>query len=241
MSSLSHNPDLTGQIALITGASRGYGAAVARHLARLGAHVILLARTVGALEEVDDQIKAEGGSATLMPFDLLKLDEIAGLGPLLFERFGRLDILVANAAALGHFGPVAQFDQKTWDRVFNLGFTANQRLIQTLDPLLRASPSGHAIFISDLGQEPVTAYGGAYAVAKAALDRMVMLYAAETVQTRLRVNLLYPGPMSTSLRAQGFPGEDKQRHPAPEMKTAIFSTLCNPDYQGHGERLKLSE
>jgi NAD(P)-dependent dehydrogenase (short-subunit alcohol dehydrogenase family) len=239
MNTAPANPTLAGQIALITGASRGYGAAIAQHLANLGAHVILLARTVGALEELDDRIKAAGGTATLMPFDLLKLDEIAALGPLLFERFGRLDIFIGNAAALGHFGPVAQFDHKTWQRVFDLGFTANQRLIQTLDPLLRASPAGRAVFITDLGEKPVMAYGGAYSIAKAALDRLVLLYAAETAGTRLRVNLLDPGPLQTALRAQGFPGEDKDLQPKPDTLTAIFTELCSPNDQRHGERIKL--
>ena len=227
---------LNGQVALVTGASRGYGEAIARHLAGLGAHVVLLARTVGGLEEVDDAIRQAGGTATLMPFDLLKLSEIAGLGPLLFERFGRLDILVGNAGALGHFGPVAQFDQKIWDRVIDLNLHANHRLIQTLDPLLRAAPNGRAIFITDTP----AAYGGAYAIAKAALERLVMLYAAETSQTGLRVNLLDPGPLQTNLRAQGFPGEDRTMRPLPETKTAIFTTLCQPASQQHGERLKLA-
>ena len=240
---MATNPEskfLSGQVALVTGASRGFGAAIARYLASLGAHVVLLARTAGALEEVDDAIQAAGGTATLMPFDLLKLDEIAGLGPLLFERFGRLDIFVANAAALQQFGPVAQFDQKVWDRIFNLILPANLRLIQTLDPLLRAAPSGRAIFITDMGDEPVTAYGGAYSVAKAALDRLVLLYAAETALTRLRVNLLDPGPLATALRAQGFPGEPKDAHPSPETRTAIFAELCTPTCPYHGERLELS-
>jgi NAD(P)-dependent dehydrogenase (short-subunit alcohol dehydrogenase family) len=232
----SHSPLLADQIALVTGASRGYGAAIARELAGLGAHVVLLARTVGALEEVDDQIQAEGGKATLMPFDLLKLDEISGLGPLLFERFGRLDILVGNAGILGHFGPVAHFDQKIWDRVFSLNLLANQRLIQTLDPLLRAAPAGRALFITDTYEQ---AYGGAYSVSKAALDRLVMLYAAETAKTTLRVNLIDPGPMRTSLRAQGYPGEDQTSLPLPESRAVIFSTLCAADCERHGERIQI--
>ncbi len=231
---------LAGRVALVTGASRGYGAAIAKRLARSGAHVIMLARTVSGLEAVDDEIRGFGGKATLIPFDLLKLDEIANLGPLLFDRFGRLDMLVANAAMLGHLGPVAHFDGKVWDRVVAVNLTANHRLIQTLDPLLRVGDHGRAIFVTDGSAEAMAAYGGAYAVSKTALDKMVALYAAETRTTRLRVNTVDPGPLRTNLRGQQFPGEDREKLPGPDARTDIFVALGFNDCQRHGEIIRLA-
>ena len=229
---------LTGRVALITGASRGLGAAIAKRFAAEGAHVILLARTVGGLEEVDDAVRAMGSEATLIPYDLLKLDDIANLGPILFQKFGRLDIFVGNAAMLGHFGPVAHFESKTWDRVMALNLTANHRLIQTLDPLLRVGDHGRAIFVTD---KVASAYGGAYAVSKTALEKMAFLYAAETRTTRCRVNLIDPGPMRTSLRAQGFPGEDVHLHPLPDELTEDFVTLVETSCERHGELIDASK
>ena len=179
-------------------------------LAKAGAHVVLLARTVKALEAIDDEIRGFGAAATLIPFDLLKLDEIANLGPLLFDRFGRLDIFVANAAMLGHLGPTAHFDIKVWDRVMAVNVTANHRLIQTLDPLLRIGDHGRAIFVADGGIDALPAYGGAYAVSKVALEKMARLYAAETQTTRLRVNLVDPGPLRTNLRVPAIPRRGPQ-------------------------------
>jgi NAD(P)-dependent dehydrogenase (short-subunit alcohol dehydrogenase family) len=228
---------LAGQVGLITGASRGYGAAIAKALAGAGMHVVLLARTVGGLEAVDDAIAAGGGTATLIPFDLLKTEEIAGLGPALYERFGRLDMFVANAGMLGHFGPVAHFDNKMWDRVIALNLTANHRLIQTLDPLLRVAEHGRAVFVTDVTPH---AYAGAYAVAKAGLEKAAHLYAAETRKTRLRVNLVAPGPMRTMLRAQGYPGEDRNNLAAPEQRTNIFIELADPASIRHGELIILA-
>jgi NAD(P)-dependent dehydrogenase (short-subunit alcohol dehydrogenase family) len=228
-------PRLAGRMALITGASRGLGAAIARRFAAEGAHVILLARTVGGLEEVDDAIREIGSEATLIPYDLLKLDDIAGLGPMLFRKFGRLDIFVGNAAMLGHFGPVAHFDTKMWDRVMTLNLTANQRLIQTLDPLLRVGDHGRAIFVTD---KAAIAYGGAYAVSKTALEKMAFLYAAETRTTRCRVNLIDPGPMRSALRAQGFPGENPHLHPLPDGLTEDFVTLAEASCDRHGELIE---
>jgi NAD(P)-dependent dehydrogenase (short-subunit alcohol dehydrogenase family) len=169
---------------------------------------------------------------------LLKLDDIASLGPALFERFGRLDLFIANAAMLGHFGPVAHYDAKIWDRVMALNFTANHRLIQTLDRLLRAAPNGRAFFITDGAAEAMAAYGGAYAVSKAALTRMVMQYAAETKQTTLRVNLVDPGAMRTSLRAQGFPGEDPALLRDPDSVAAAIMPLLMESGTHHGELLQ---
>ena len=229
---------LDGRVALITGASRGLGAAVAKQLARAGAHVVLLARTVKALEAVDDEIRGFGGSATLIPFDLLKLDEIANLGPLLFDRFGRLDIFIANAAMLGHLGPAAHFDAKIWDRVMAVNFTANHRLIQTLDPLLRVGDHGRAIFVADGGACDLPAYGGAYAISKVALEKMARLYAAETQTTRLRVNLVDPGPLRTTLRGQQFPGEDREALPGPNTVAGLFVALAQSANTQHGETIR---
>jgi NAD(P)-dependent dehydrogenase (short-subunit alcohol dehydrogenase family) len=241
MSDNSENATPQGRIALVTGASRGLGAAVAEALAAAGHHVILVARTVGGLEAVDDRIRASGGSATLIPLDLAKFDEVARLGPALHERFGRLDVLVANAAMLGHYGPVAQFDPRMWDRVMALNLTANHRLLQTLDPLLRASPSGRALFVTDGAVKALPAYGGAYAVSKAALEAFVNLYAAETRDMPLRVNLVDPGIMATNLRAQGFPGEDPATLRQPVDMAHHFVRLAAPANLLHGQIIRLAD
>jgi NAD(P)-dependent dehydrogenase (short-subunit alcohol dehydrogenase family) len=207
---------LEGRIALVTGASRGLGAAIAIRLAAVGAHVVCAARTVGGLEQTDDAIKAAGGSATLVPMDLFKFEQIDLLGGSLAQRFGRLDLLVANAAMLGHLGPVAYSDQKVWGQVMDLNLNANYRLIRSLDPLLRAAAAPRAVFVTDRIARSGIAYWSAYAVAKAGLDTLAGLYAAETAKTALRVALFHPGPMATRLREQGFPGEAANAQPAPD-------------------------
>jgi len=226
---------LEGRVALITGASRGIGAAVAKRFAAEGAHVVLMARTIGGLEEIDDEIRAAGGAATLIPQDLSKLDELEKLGPALHQRFGRLDILVANAGLLGALTPIAQFEPRMWDEVMTVNVAANQRLIRTLDPLLRASDAGRAVFVtSGAGQVP-RAYWGVYAVSKAALEMMVKIYAAETEKTNLRVNLLSPGAIRTKMRAQAFPGEHPDSLPPPDSITDLFVDLADPACTRHGE------
>ncbi|MGO1075303.1 SDR family NAD(P)-dependent oxidoreductase [Inquilinus sp. CA228] len=207
---------LEGRIALVTGASRGFGAAVAVRLAAAGAHVVCAARTVGGLEQTDDAIKAAGGSATLVPMDLSKFEQIDLLGGSLAQRFGKLDLLVANAAMLGHLGPVAYSDEKVWARVLDLNLNANYRLIRSVDPLLRAAEAPRAVFVTDRIARSGIAYWSAYAVAKAGLDTLAGLYAAETAKTELRVALFHPGPMATRLREQGFPGEAPGAQPAPD-------------------------
>ncbi|HYC02511.1 MAG TPA: SDR family NAD(P)-dependent oxidoreductase [Azospirillaceae bacterium] len=233
-------PLLAGRVALVTGASRGIGAAVAKRLAAAGAHVVLMARTVGGLEEVDDAIRSAGGSATLVPQDLTvdqaKLDMF---GPMLFERFGRLDIFVANAAQLGTIGPMAHAVPKDWEKVLALTVTANMRLIRTLDPMLRASDAGRALFVTDsVGQSPV-AYWSGYAAAKAALEMMARTWAAETLTTSLRVNLIDPGPVATDLRAKAFPGEDPKTLRQPDDVAGAFLELVSPACTRHGERVSL--
>lgn len=226
---------LAGRLALITGASRGIGAAVAKRFAREGAHVVLVARTVGGLEETDDAIRAESGAATIVPLDLLDGDKIDQLGASLFERFGKLDVLVGNAATLGDLSPVAHVTPKQWDQVMALNVTANYRLIRSLDPLLRASDAGRAMFVTSGAARSASAYWGPYATSKAALEVMAKCYAAETVKTSVRVNIIDPGVVRTAMRAQAFPGEDPEIHPAPDAIAGIFVDLASPACRRHGE------
>jgi NAD(P)-dependent dehydrogenase (short-subunit alcohol dehydrogenase family) len=229
---------LVGRIAVVTGASRGIGAAVARRFAAEGAHVVLVARTVGGLEEVDDAVRAAGGAATLVPLDLADLDRIDPLGPALYERFKKLDILVGNAGLLGTLGPLSHHDAKLWDDVFKVNVTANWRLIRTLEPLLRLSDAGRAIFVTSGAAQMAQAYWGAYATAKAALEAMVKTWAAELAKTTIRVNLLSPGPIRTAMRAAAFPGEDPLSLRPPEAILQSFVDLAAPDCARHGEIVK---
>jgi len=226
---------LAGRIALITGASRGIGAAVAERFAREGAHVVLAARTVGGLEEVDDAVRAAGGSATLVPVDLrdsIKIDELAAR---LFDRWGRLDILVGNAAEFGVFSPLGHIDPATWGEVMDLNLTANWRLIRAMDPLLRAAPAGRAIFVTSGVARGVFPYWGPYAVSKAGLEMLVKIYAGEITKTRVRANLVDPGIVRTRLRARAFPGEDPSRLPQPETVVDAFLALALPECTRNGE------
>ena len=184
---------LAGCIALITGASRGIGAAVAKRFAAEGAHVILIARTVGGLEETDDAIKAKGGSATLVPLDLAAANGIEELGQAVANRFKRLDILVGNAGVLGTLGPAAHMDVPVWERTIAVNLNANWRLIRSFDPLLRESDAPRAIFVTSGVTGAVFPYWSAYAASKAALETLVKTYAAEVAKTKIRVNLLDPG------------------------------------------------
>lgn len=237
---MTHTPDLTGKIALITGASRGIGRAVAMAYAQAGAHVVLLARTVGALEAVDDEIRAAGGEATLMPCDLTKLADLDALGPTLYERFGGLDIFVGNAGMLGTLGPLTHSKAEEFDAVMATNVMANYRLIRTLDPLLQKSEAGRAIFVSTgAGVTAGRAYWGAYAVSKAALETLVKTYAAETEGTALRANIVDPGAVRTDMRAAAKPGEDPMTLPTPEDIVPVFFELAAPDETRHGEIVRL--
>lgn len=229
---------LDGRIALVTGASRGLGAAVARRLASEGAHVVAVARTVGGLEELDDAIKSVGGSATLVPVDLGDLDRIDPLGPLLHQRFGRLDILVANAGMLGTLGPLPHLDPKEWERVYRVNVSANWRLIRTLEPLLRLSPSGRAIFVTSRAGATPRAYWGAYATSQAAAAALARTWAAELSSTNVRVNLVNPGILRTAMRAAAFPGEDPAKVMPPEIVTDVFVDLAAPEWTRTGETLR---
>jgi NAD(P)-dependent dehydrogenase (short-subunit alcohol dehydrogenase family) len=226
---------LADRIALVTGASRGIGAATALALAKAGAHVVAVARTVGGLEELDDAIRREGGSATLVPADLKDYDAIDRLGGALYERYGRLDVLVGNAGVLGVLSPLGHVDPKTWDDVFAVNVTANWRLIRAMDPLLRAAPAGRAVFVSSGAATKALAYWGPYAVSKAALDVLARTYAAETATTRVKVNLFNPGPIRTKMRAQAMPGEDPETLDTPEQVAERILELCLPSFEESGK------
>jgi NAD(P)-dependent dehydrogenase (short-subunit alcohol dehydrogenase family) len=228
---------LASRIALITGASRGIGAAVAKRFAEEGAHVIALARTVGGLEELDDEIRAAGGSATLLPLDLRQFDQIDQMGAALYQRFGRLDVLVGNAGVLGSLSPMGHFEPKVWAEVMEVNVTANWRLIRALDPLLRLSEAGRVIFTTCAAAREATPYWGAYAASKAALQTMAKIYSGEMTKTNVRVNLVDPGIVATRLRAQGFPGEDRSKLRSPEEVTEPFVALATAKCAHHGELL----
>lgn len=227
---------LSGRVALVTGASRGIGAAVARLFAKEGAHVVLLARSRAGLEDVDDSIQAMGGAATLMPFDLRKIDALEALGPTLFERFGRLDIFVANAGVLGEPTPVSHGKIKDWDVVYQTNVLANVQLIRTLEPLLKASDAGRAVLTgSGLGSNP-EAFFGQYAVSKAAAMSLFRAWAEETRQTNLRVNIVKPGVVDTGMVHQAFPGGYQGNDLcSPEQVAPFFLELCLPSCSRHGE------
>jgi NAD(P)-dependent dehydrogenase (short-subunit alcohol dehydrogenase family) len=232
---------LLGKIALLTGASRGIGAAVAVRFAAEGAHVVLAARTVGGLEEVDDAVRAAGGSATLVPVDLrdfIKIDELAAR---ILDRWGRLDILVGNAAEFGVFSPLGHIDPGTWTEVMELNLTANWRLIRAMDPLLRAAPAGRAIFVTFGVAHGTHPYWGPYAISKAGLEMLVKIYAGEISKTRVRANLIDPGVVRTRLRARVFPGEDPAHLPPPESVADAFLALALPECTRNGEILDVRD
>lgn len=239
---VSHPADkpLAGRVALITGASRGLGAAIARAYAGAGAHVILLARTQGALEELDDEIQAAGGTATLFPFDLTETRKISAVGPAIAEKFGRLDILVGNAAQLGNLSPVAHSDPKIFEEVLRLNFFANYHLLRALDPLLRGSDAGRAIFVTDAAAHIKSPFWGAYAASKAALESMILTYAAEVAHSPLRVNLVDPGALQTDMRRAAFPAEDISRLPTPDEVAASFIALATPACTASGRTERLN-
>ena len=226
---------LSGRVALVTGASRGIGRATAIALARAGAHVVMVARTVGGLEEADDAIRKIGGAATLVPADLKDFAAIDRLGAALFERWGRLDAFVGNAGVLGVLTPLAHLQPKVWDEVIAVNVTANWRLIRSLDPLLRAAEAGGAVFVSSGAARKHTPFWGAYAVSKAALESLVLTYAAECAGTQVKVNLFDPGGTRTAMRAKAFPGEDPAKLPTPQDVTPQIVALLRPDYEKSGE------
>ena len=227
---------LEGRIAVVTGASRGIGAAVALRFAEEGAQLILIARTVGALEELDDAIRAAGGKQpVLVPHDLRDFDGLDRLGASLHERYGKLDILVGNAGILGPLTPVGHIPPDIWQEVMDVNVTANYRLIRSLDPLLRRSDAGRAIFVTSGASSGRNAYWGPYAVSKAALEALVLSYAAEITKTKVRANLISPGPIRTAMRAAAFPGENPETLRKPEEIVDLFVDLAAPACTRNGE------
>lgn len=222
------------RIALITGASRGIGAAIAEAYAAEGAHVILVARTVGGLEEVDDRVQAAGGSATLVPLDLVQDDGIEQLSANIYDRWGRLDILVSNAAALGQLSPLGHVERTVWDQTLALNLTVNWRLIRSFDPLLRQSSAGRAIFVTSGATRSLPPYWGLYSATKAAMEALVQTYAREVEQTNIRANLVNPGRTRTNMRAAAFPGEDAQTLPPPEHVAPTLIRMAEASFEGNG-------
>jgi len=220
---------LKDRIALITGASRGIGRAVALAFAREGARVLLLARSRKALEEVDDRIRAASGKATLIPLDLADGKAIDMLGPTLYERFGKLDILVGNAASLGRLSPLTHIPAEHWERSFAINVTANWRLIRTLDPLLRRSDAGRVIFVTSGVARSARAYWGPYSITKAALEALAKTYANETSDSPIKVNVVDPGATATRMRAEAYPGEDQTTLRTPQEVAERFVTIAMPD------------
>jgi NAD(P)-dependent dehydrogenase (short-subunit alcohol dehydrogenase family) len=230
---------LTGRLALVTGATRGIGRAVALAFAREGAHLILVGRTAGALEEADDEIRALGGSATLLTLDLKSHDKIDALGPTIYQRWGKLDVLVGNAGILGPLSPLGHVTADAWDEVLEVNLTANWRLIRTLDPLLRRSEAGRAIFVSSGAATAPRAYWGPYAASKAGLEALVKVYADEIANTAVRVNLVNPGATRTGMRAKAFPGEDPASLRPPEHVVETFIALAMAECADNGRLFDL--
>ncbi|MGA7457496.1 MAG: SDR family NAD(P)-dependent oxidoreductase [Methyloceanibacter sp.] len=231
---------LKDRIALITGASRGIGHAVAEKFAQEGAHVLLLARNRKALERVDDAIRAKGGKASIIPLELADGKSIDALGPTLYERFGRLDILVGNAAILGRLSPLTHIPSEHWERVMTVNVTANWRLIRTLDPLLRRSDAGRVIFVTSSGvAQSGRAYWAPYSVSKAALECMAKTYANETADSAIKVNLIDPGATATRMRHEAYPGEDQATLAQPEDVAAHFVPLAMAEWTKTGEIIEL--
>lgn len=223
------------RIALVTGASRGIGRAAAVALAKAGCHVILSATTAGALEEVDDEITSAGGSSSILKLNLKHDDKVDALGPSLFQRWDRLDVLVAAGGVLGRLGPLSHLPNEEWEQVIKINLTANWRLIRSLDPLLRRSEAGRALFVTSRAARKIRAYWGPYAVSKAGLEALVKTYAAEVATTPLKVNLLDPGATRTKMRAAAYPGEDVATVKPPEALAPLILELTSPACEKHGE------
>jgi NAD(P)-dependent dehydrogenase (short-subunit alcohol dehydrogenase family) len=226
---------LADRIALVTGASRGIGYATAVALAKAGAHVVAVARTQGGLEELDDEIRKDGGTATLVPLNLTDFDGIARLGAALHERHAKLDILVGNAGVAGPSSPLGHIDLKPWQDVFAVNVTANFQLVRCMEPLLRQSDAGRAVFVTSGAANKANAYLGPYAASKAALETLVRVWANETASTPLRVNLFSPGAIRTHMRAIVFPGEDPMTLETPDKPAEFIVKMCAPDWTETGK------
>jgi NAD(P)-dependent dehydrogenase (short-subunit alcohol dehydrogenase family) len=231
----SDSKPLSDRVALVTGASRGIGAAVALELARAGAHVVAVARTVGGLEELDDKITAAGASATLVPLDVKDSDGIARLTLALNERYQRLDVLIGNAGILRPLSPLAHVETKDWDNVIAVNVTANWQLIRCMNALLQRSRAGRAVFLTSGVAHTGRAYWGPYAASKAALEALVRTYAAECATTPVRANLFAPGPTRTRMYATAFPGVDPLTLPTADEVAKAMVPLCLPDCIENGK------
>jgi NAD(P)-dependent dehydrogenase (short-subunit alcohol dehydrogenase family) len=226
---------LAGRIALVTGASRGIGKAAAIGLAAEGAHVICLARTVGGLEAADDAIKKAGGTATLVPLNIRDFEALDRLGATIFERWGKLDAFFGNAGSLGVLTPLAHLDPKVFQELIEVNVTANWRLIRSLDPLLRQSDAGRALFVTSGAARKHTPFWGGYGMAKAALESLALTYSEECATTKVKANLLSPGAVRTGMRAKAMPGEDPKTLPPPEALVPLIVELLSPGCTRNGE------
>jgi NAD(P)-dependent dehydrogenase (short-subunit alcohol dehydrogenase family) len=233
--------NLKDKIALVTGASRGIGYFTALELAKAGAHVIACARTVGGLEDLDDAIKAAGGSATLVPFDLADMKAIDALGGSIFERWGKLDILIANAGVLGTISPIGHVEAKVFERVMNINVTATWRLIRSTEPLLMRSDAGRAVILSSSVAHTARPFWGPYAASKAAVEVLARTWAGETQRTALRITSVDPGATRTAMRAQAMPGEDPDTLPHPREVAQALLPLVSPDWTETGKLFVIKE
>jgi NAD(P)-dependent dehydrogenase (short-subunit alcohol dehydrogenase family) len=231
---MTQTPDLSGRVALVTGASRGIGYQIALQMAAAGAHVIAVARTQGGLEELDDQIREAGGSATLVPLDLQDMAGIDRLGGAIHERWGKLDVLVANAGVLGVIAPIGHVEAKIFEKVMSINVTSTWRLIRSVDPLLKASDAGRAIILSSGVAQSCRAFWGPYAASKAAVEALARCWAEETMNSPLRINCVSPGPTRTAMRAQAVPGEDPDTLPRPADVAARIVPLADPGLKATG-------
>jgi NAD(P)-dependent dehydrogenase (short-subunit alcohol dehydrogenase family) len=228
-------PRFDGKVALVTGASRGIGRAIAKALALRGAHVVALARTKGGLEELDDEIRAAGAEISLLQLDLKDGAKIDPLGPTLYERWQRLDIFVGNAGVLGPLSPLGHISEADWSATMAVNVTANWRLLRTLDPLLRLAPAARVLFLTSGAAQRCRGYWGPYSVSKAALNALAKTYANEVASTNIKVNLLDPGRIRTRMRAQAYPGEDETTVPPPDALVPLALSLLTPEVTASGE------
>ena len=229
------SPDLAGKVVLVTGASRGIGYAAALEAARRGAHVVAVARTVGGLEELDDEIQDLGSSSTLVPLDLRDGDAIDRLGAAIFERWGALDGLIANAGLLGVLSPLPHVKPEDFEKVMTINVTANYRLLRATDLLLRQSTAGRAVFVSSGAARSARPFWGLYAASKAAVDAMAKSYAGEVDKTKVRVNVFYPGAVRTQMRAKAMPGEDPDTLPKPADIAPKLVDMISPSLKENGK------
>ena len=230
--------DFSDKLALVTGASRGIGRAVALELGKAGAHVIIAARRTGALEDLDDEIRSAGGTATLVQLDLTAGDKIDLLGPTIYERWGKLDLVAACASILGPISPLPHITEDTWDTVMTTNLDSNWRLIRSIDPLIRKAEAARVVFATCAEAAGNLGYWGPYAVSKAGLEALVKTYAVEMMNTPVRVNLIDPGAVRTELRAKAFPGEDPKTLPPPEDVVPLFLSALAPECDVSGETFR---